>query len=146
MKSGIESEFPQSNIGTVRKLYAAFPVRDISSVLAMLSRDVVWGEPANPFNPAAGTRHGHEGFQEWVRIGRDAEEILSLERKKFLVDSDSVAVIGHTKCLAKPTGKVYETDFVHLFTLSENKVVRFQEFFDTYVAGEAFRPADGLKL
>jgi hypothetical protein len=48
--------------------------------------------------------------------------------------------IGHTKCLAKPTGKTYDTDFVHLFTFREGKIIRFKEFFDTYIAGEAFRP------
>jgi ketosteroid isomerase-like protein len=38
------------------------------------------------------------------------------------------------------TGKVYESDFVHLVTVRGDKIVRFQEFFDTYAVGEAFRP------
>ena len=79
------------------------------------------------------------GFLEWLTIGRDAEEILVLEPRKFLTDNDTVAVVGFTRCLAKPTGKSYETDFVHLVTLREGKVIRFQEFFDTFVAAEAFR-------
>ena len=37
--------------------------------------------------------------------------------KKFLTDNDTVAVVGYTKCLAKATGKSYETDFIHLVTL-----------------------------
>jgi ketosteroid isomerase-like protein len=48
--------------------------------------------------------------------------------------------VDHTKCFAKPTGKTYDTDFVHLFTFREGKIIRFKEFFDTYIAGEAFRP------
>lgn len=127
------------NLDIVRNLYDAFSRRDIESILQMLSGDVEWGEPPNPFNPAGGVRHGHSGFLEWVSIGRDAEEILELEPEKFLLDEDSVAVVGYTKCLAKPTGKIYETDFVHLFTIRDGKVARFREFFDTYVAGEAFR-------
>lgn len=43
------------------------------------------------------------------------------------------------KCLAIPTGKIYESDFVHFFKIKDNKVGKFQEFFDTYIAGEAFR-------
>jgi uncharacterized protein len=128
-----------SNLRIVQQVYAAFAKRDIAAILAMLSPDVEWGEPSNPFNPAAGTRHGHAGFLEWLRIGREAEDILALEPKKFLMDPDSVAVVGYTKCLAKPTNRTYETDFVHLFTIREDKIVRFQEFFDTYIAGEAFR-------
>jgi len=107
--------------------------------LQLLSPDVEWGEPENPHNPAAGTRHGHKGFLEWLNIGRQAEEILALEPKKFLTDIDTVAVVGYTKCIAKPTKKSYETDFVHLVTLKDGKVIRFKEFFDTYAAAEAFR-------
>ena len=129
-----------SNIETVQHLYQAFARRDIPAILVMLSEDLEWGEPTNPYNPAGGTRRGHAGFLEWANIGRQSEEILELQPGKFLVDHDSVAVVGHTRCLAKPTGKVYETDFVHLFTFRAQKVVKFQEFFDTYAAGEAFRP------
>ena len=133
-------EIPGSaNVEIVRQVYAAFSRRDIPAILGMLSPEVEWGEPANPFNPAAGTRHGHAGFLEWANIGRASEEILELEPRKFLTDADSVAVVGYTKCLARPTNKSYETDFVHLITLREGKIVRFQEFFDTYAAGEAFR-------
>jgi uncharacterized protein len=127
------------NIEIVKKLYEAFAKRDINSMLQLLSPDVEWGEPENPHNPAAGTRHGHKGFLEWLNIGRQAEEILALEPKKFLTDIDTVAVVGYTKCIAKPTKKSYETDFVHLVTLKDGKVIRFKEFFDTYAAAEAFR-------
>jgi uncharacterized protein len=127
------------NIEIVKKLYEVFARRDINSILQLLSPDVEWGEPDNPHNPAAGTRHGHNGFLEWLNIGRQAEEILALEPKKFLTDIDTVAVVGYTKCIAKPTRKSYETDFVHLVTLKDGKVIRFKEFFDTYAAAEAFR-------
>ena len=130
----------EENITIVQQLYAAFAKRDIETIVGMLSPDVEWGEPDNPFNPAGGTRHGHQGFLEWLDIGRQAEEILELMPRKMLTDSNSVAVVGHMKCLAIPTGKTYESDFVHLITLKDGKVTKFQEFFDTYIAGEAFRP------
>jgi len=41
--------------------------------------------------------------------------------------------------LVRIPGKVYESDFVHLVTLQSDRVTKFQEFFDTYAAGEAFR-------
>lgn len=127
------------NIKVVQDLYKAFLKGDVSAILALLSPDVEWGEPVNPFNPAAGVRKGHAGFLEWLRIGRASEEILALEPRQFLSDNESVAVVGHSKCLAKATGRTYETDFVHLVTFREGKITRFQEFFDTYAAGEAFR-------
>jgi ketosteroid isomerase-like protein len=139
MQDRHEEDLRSKNVNTVQQVYAAFAKRDINAILSMLSPDIEWGEPPNPFNPAGGTRHGHEGFLEWLNIGRQSEEILVLEPRKFLTDRDSVAVVGFTRCLAKPTGKSYETDFVHVVTIREGKIVRFQEFFDTYAAAEAFR-------
>ncbi len=127
------------NTNIVQELYAAFARRDIEAILKVLSPKVEWGEPANPYNPAAGTRYGHEGFLQWIEIGRQSEEILSLEPRQFLSGPDAVAVVGYTKCRAKSTGKIYETDFVHLINIKDGKVVRFQEFFDTYAAAEAFQ-------
>ena len=62
-------------------MYTAFAKRDINEILNMLSPDVVWKEPANPFNPAAGTRHGTAGFFEWLKVGRESEEIIDLQQK-----------------------------------------------------------------
>jgi ketosteroid isomerase-like protein len=130
---------PHANVEIVQGIYAAFARRDIPAIVALLNPDVEWGEPSNPFNPAGGTRRGHEGFLEWIEIGRRSEDILLLEPRKMLVDEDSVAVVGFMRCRAIPTGKEYESDFVHVVTLKDGKVTKFQEFFDTYAAGEAFR-------
>ncbi|MFN8256510.1 MAG: nuclear transport factor 2 family protein [Bacteroidales bacterium] len=127
------------NIELLKQLYFSFSKKDIAAILELLSDDVEWSEPANPFNPCGGTRKGHDGFLEWLNIGKDAEEILILEPKRFLVDNDSVAVIGYLKVLAKPTGKIYDSDFVHYAVIKDGKICKFQEFFDTYIAGEAFR-------
>lgn len=132
---------PRQNIAFVQELYGAFAKRDMARILSVLSATVEWGEPANPYNPAGGTRHGHEGFTEWLRIGNESEEVLVLEPREFLANLSSVAVVGYTKCLVRATGKVYETDFVHLIELSDGKVQRFREFFDTFAAAEAFRGA-----
>ena len=129
----------EENISMIKSLYDAFGRRDINGTLAMLDPNVELGEPSNPFNPASGTHHGHAGFLEWANIGRQSEEILVLQPLKILTDHDSVAVIGTMKCLALPTGKTYESDFVHCVTIESGKVTKFQEFFDTYLAGEAFR-------
>ena len=126
-------------IAAVRHLYSAFRMGNVSAILDVLSDEVEWGEPENPFNPAAGTRRGHAGFLEWLRVGRESEEVLVLEPRQFISDGETVAVVGHSKCLAKPTGRTYETDFVHLIAFDGERIARFQEFFDTYVAAEAFR-------
>jgi ketosteroid isomerase-like protein len=128
-----------SNLGVVQEVYAAFARRDMKAILAHLSPAVLWSEPENPFNPAAGTRHGHAGFLEWARIGREAEDVEVLEPQLFLTSEDAVAVVGHMRCRAKQTGRAYESDFVHVVRFRDGIITGFQEFFDTYAAAEAFR-------
>jgi len=72
------------NIEQVKRLYQAFRNPDMSAILELLSADVEWGKPANPLNPAGGTRNGHAGFLEWARIGRESENILVLQPRKML--------------------------------------------------------------
>ena len=129
----------ETNLAIVKKLYDAFSRKDINSILGLLHDDVEWGEPENPYNPAAGTRKGHAGFLEWINIGKSAEDILLLNPQRFLTDADSVAVVGNMKCKAIRKQKIYESDFVHFIVIRDQKVWKFQEFFDTYIAGEAFR-------
>jgi uncharacterized protein len=130
---------PTTNTELVKSLYAAFGRREIPTILAMLSPDVVWKEPENPYNPAGGTRHGINGFLEWAQIGNQSEEILILEPRQLIAQGDSVVVAGYMKCRARATQKIYESDWVHLVTIKDGKIKVFQEFFDTYAAGEAFR-------
>ncbi len=129
----------QDNLSIAKLLYEAFSEKNISKMLELLHENVEGGEPENPYNPVGGTRTGHQGFLEWINIGKEAEEILQLAPQKFLTDINSVAVVGHMKCKVIKTQKEYESNFVHLIVIEEKKIIKFQEFFDTYVAGEAFR-------
>jgi ketosteroid isomerase-like protein len=139
MAERCDSHSDSGRLTTVQDLYAAFRRGDVAALIAALREDVVWGEPDNPLNPAAGTRHGHAGFLEWLRVGRESEDVLALEPMTFLTDADSVAVVGHMTCRVRTTGRTYESDFVHLITFKGGKIARFQEFFDTSAAAEAFR-------
>jgi ketosteroid isomerase-like protein len=129
----------QASLELVRAAYRAFATRDIDSLLRLVSPAVEWGEPVDPLIPTSGTRNGLSGVLEWLRIGQDTETILAFEPSRFLADGDTVAVIGRTTDVARTTGRTYDTDFVHVVTVDDGRIVRFQEFFDTWAAAEAFR-------
>lgn len=143
--TGTEMDAPARDVtadtlAVVQAAYRAFATRDIESLLALLAPDVEWGEPDNPSIPSSGTRHGVDGVRDWLRIGNDTEEILAFEPERFIAQDDAVAVIGRTTVRARPTGRTYGTDFVHLIVVQNGRIRRFQEFFDTAAAAEAFRP------
>ena len=141
MHDGTTDSSTEMTRSVVEAAYRAFGARDIDALLALLDPDVVWGEPDNPLIPSAGTRRGIPGVLEWLQVGSQTEAILSFEPQRFLIDGDTAAVIGRTRVVAKPTGRAYDTDFVHLVKVVGGRVVGFQEFFDTWIAAEAFRQA-----
>ncbi len=97
---------PRQNIAFVQSLYRAFAARDIPSILNVLSSNVEWGEPPNPFNPAGGTRYGHAGFLEWLRVGNESEEVLVLEPRDFL--ANQLPSSGTPNVESGPTGREYD--------------------------------------
>jgi len=119
--------------------YSAFASHDIPALLALLSPEVEWGEPENPLIPSSGMRHGTAGVMDWLKVGNETEDIRAFDLHRLLVDGDMAAAIGRTRIVARPTGKVYEMDFVHLVTVKDGAIVRFVESFDTWLAAEAFR-------
>ena len=139
MSTMTDVDLTQQSLAVVEAAYRAFGSRDIEGLLSFLSPDVVLGEPDNPLIPSAGTRRGIDGVLDWLRVGRETETILALEPQRFLAQGATVAVIGRTKVMARSTGKAYATDFIHLVDVRDGRIVRFQEFFDTYLAAEAFR-------
>ena len=129
---------PSTTRDVVKAAYRAFAARDIPALVGLLAPDVVWGQPDNPHIPSAGTRRGVEGVMEWLAIGDATETVERLEPRQILVDGDAAAVIGFMRVVARPTGRAYEMDFVHVVTVREGKVARFQESFDTWTAAQAF--------
>jgi ketosteroid isomerase-like protein len=131
-------ETPASTQLVVTAAYRAFASRDIPALVGLVAPDVVWGQPDNPHIPSAGTRSGVEGVLEWLQLGATTEDVQRLEVRRVLVDGDMAAVVGAMRVVVRATGRAYEMDFVHLVTVRQGSVVRFQEFFDTWTAAQAF--------
>ena len=127
-----------SNLEVVQEVYAAFSRQDMQAILAHLSPTSCG---ASRRTRSIQPRHAprSRGLPRVGAIGREAEDIEVLELRSFLTSADAVAAMGHMRCRARRTGRSYESDFVHVVTLRDGLITQFQEFFDTYAAGEAFR-------
>ena len=127
-----------------RKLDQAFRKGDASGILALLSPDVEWSEPENPFNPAGGTRRGEAGFREWLLCWPRVPKRFSCSNRGSSSRVPTASPWWGTRSVwPSQRAEMYETDFVHVVTFRDNKIIRFQEFFDTFAAAEAFRPGGG---
>lgn len=50
MNDPTHNVFAGNNVRIVQQLYELFGKRDFNSILGLLSTEVEWGEPDNPFN------------------------------------------------------------------------------------------------
>jgi len=123
----------------IEALYAAMRAGDTERVIGLLSDDVVMIVPGPPGVGAAGEWRGHDGARECFRRlgeGHVTERLDFLER---IADGPFVVSRLHVAAVARATGRRFESDIVHLFTVTGGKVSRLLDFFDTAAIVAAYR-------
>lgn len=128
------------NIRAVNKLYDAFRRRDISSLLDMFTDDAILHGPTHAgVLPWGGLHKGRRGVAELFSAVGESLKLQQFELWDFIAQGNKVVVFGYQKGQAKPTGRPYETEFVHLWSIRDGKFTEFRVFNDTAALVEALR-------
>jgi ketosteroid isomerase-like protein len=119
------------SVDIVRRSYEAFERHDMDAVVADMHPDIEWHQ-------AQGLPHGglYRGLDEVRRnifdpLDEDWWNEFSAKPDEFLDAGDDVVVLGRYRGTAKRTGKILDVPFVHVWTLSGGRAVRFRQFLDT---------------
>ncbi len=128
----------QENIKIIQSAYTSFKSGNIDGVLAILDEKVEWELPEMKNIPFSGKRTGRQNVGQFFSTLAELQEPQTFEPKEFVSDGDKVVSLGNYRWRVKSTNKTYECPFVHVFTLSNGKVIRFQEFTDTALAVNAY--------
>lgn len=116
---------------TVRKVYDAFGRGDVPAILGLIADDVDWEFVGSPGLPYAGRRRTkQEVGQFFADVGR-ADDVQVFEPREYIEMGDHVTVLGWEKSRALDSGKSFESEWIHLFTLKGGKVARWRGFFNT---------------
>ena len=128
------------NTEMVKQAYAAFGRRDIPALLQLLDEKIEWQAVIGTEGavPTAGLRRGREGVGQFFKDLADSVEFEAFEPREFIAEGDQVAVVGRYKGKARPTGKMFDSEWVMLFSLRNGKIVRFREFTDSRKLVDAF--------
>jgi uncharacterized protein len=129
----------RENTELVQHAYQHFKGGDIQGLLGLLSEDVEWKLFEMEGVPFSGTRRGDERVGEFFSQVFDTEEPLHFEPRELVAQGDKVVALGDYAWRVKSTGREYESDFVHVFTVRDGTVARFQEFMDTAAVSAAYR-------
>jgi len=132
-------QLQEANIEVVRQLYSAFVQQDISALLEVLSEDIDWLFYGPSEIPFAGHYHGHEQVTSFFAKAFATSEFLLFEPREFLPGANTVLVQGFEHVLAKSSDRAWETEWAHVHTVNNGKIVKLREYYDTSVIVEAFR-------
>ncbi|MDP9485975.1 MAG: nuclear transport factor 2 family protein [Actinomycetota bacterium] len=126
----------RTNVDVVQATYEAVGREDIPALLDLLTEDVEWTFQGPPVIPFAGTRHGREGVEEFFSLVGETLEFKRFEPREFVGQGDTVVVLGYEHNLIKPTGRTFEQEWAHAYTLRDGKIAKFRALEDTaaYVA------------
>jgi uncharacterized protein len=122
----------------VQNSYAAFGAGDMETLLSLQHEDVVWVYPGVGL-PLSGTYNGQAGVISFFQGVGANEDIQALEPREFIADGDKVVVLGYEKVIARSTGRPYECNFAHVWTVRDGKIVRMEFFLDTEAVAAAYR-------
>jgi ketosteroid isomerase-like protein len=128
-----------ANMQLIRQLYDTMSKGDLDAALAMMTDDVTFVVPGAPGLGAAGTWQGHTGVRDcFVRL-REALDNPSVDVREFVAQGNTVVVLLHVVAKACSTGKRFESDIVHFFTIRDARIASLLDFFDTAALVEANR-------
>ncbi len=128
----------RTNVEVVQETYEAVGRGDIPALLDLLTDDVEWTFQGPSVIPFAGTRRGREGVAEFFSLVGEELEFQQFEPREFVAQGDTVVVLGFERSLVKPTGRTFEQEWAHVYTLRDGKIAKFRAFEDTAALVVAF--------
>ena len=131
----------KTNADVIQQAYAAFSQGDMPEFTSLLTDDVEWTMQGPSVVPYTGTRHGHEGVAEFFSLVEEALEMEQFEPREFVAQGDTVVVLGYERSLVKLTGRTFEQEWVHVYTLREGKIAKGHIIDDTAAQVVAFDAA-----
>jgi uncharacterized protein len=115
----------------IQSMYAAFGRGDVEGLLGLCHDDVDWSMLGSIDLPYIGRFQGKAELLRWFGLVAEFDDIQAFEPREFFAGADHVTVLGWERTRAKPGKAVFETPWVHLFTLRDGKVARFVGMYDT---------------
>ncbi len=129
------------NIGIARQLLAGLGEGKESAVIAgLFTEDVVFEIPGDAGAlPWIGWNTGREAIARFVRDLRSLTEPVKLDVQDILASDARAVIVGELATRIKSTGKVIESSFAIILTISSGEVTGFQILENSFAVSKAVR-------
>jgi ketosteroid isomerase-like protein len=110
------------------------------AIAALFSDDVEFEIPGdNGALPWIGRKAGRSAVADFIRALRGLTEPVRFDVQDILASEDRAVVVGELATRIKATGKVIESPFAIILTVSESKISRFRMLEDSFAVSRAAR-------
>jgi uncharacterized protein len=122
----------------VNAIYDAFSRGDVPGMLAMLDPQVEWNEAEHVTLWPGGPVYGPDQVAAQVlsRIPELFGDTFRIQVERLHACGDTVIMQGRYTATALATGKNMSVPVIHVWDVADGKVVRFQQYTDTWAFAE----------
>ena len=124
----------KQNIQIIETVYKAFSTGDMPTVLGSMDPNIEWNEAESNSLADGNPYKGPDAILEGVfaRLGANHEYFGLQDIKTYGVENNMVLATLRYDAKVKDTGKAYNAQAAHLWTLNDDgKITSFQQFVDT---------------
>ena len=111
----------------VEKMFSAFGSGDIEKFVETVSEDTVWIYHGTQIIPA-GTFEKKEGVRTFFSNILDKTEIINFEPQQYIVEGNTVVVLGREHQKVKRSGRELKQKWVQIYTVENDLITRMEEF------------------
>lgn len=131
--------FGQENTSIIDGLYKAFALGDVPGVLGAMDANIVWNEAEGNYyadgNPYIGPDAVLNGV--FVRVLGDHDYLNLTDIQLHNMSDNKVLATLRYDGKVKQTGKTFNAQVAHLWTLKDGKIIAFQQYVDTKKLADA---------
>jgi len=123
------------------QIYANFETGNIPAVMEAFSPDITFTHHGPRAQiPFAGEWKGLEGVGTFFQTFGGSVEPVFMNVKDIVASGNKVIALINESYRVVATGKAYVTDVAHIWTVEGDKVVQFDELYDSAAIAAAFAP------
>jgi ketosteroid isomerase-like protein len=128
------------NAQVIQKVYEAFNRKDYSTVLESFDRDMEWyaaeHSPLADQSPYRGLDQIRKGVFDRIQAGF---EYLTVQTDEMISAENKVVALGYYHGLLKGKEKPFRAQLAHVWTIREDRIIKFQQYLDTYQVAQAVK-------
>jgi uncharacterized protein len=122
----------QENVQLIQEFFDAFRRGDMTAVMGFCAEDFVLQHPMPEGAwPGAGNLRGKRRFSEFIEGMVGVLDFDVLELREFIAQGEKVVVNVFERIRSKATGRAFDNDYIHMFTVRDGKIGVMRVFEDT---------------